>query len=249
MRKHISYLLFFTFFLVTCQQKQRQIVFQGTITNAHSQWIYLSEVSPDGLILLDSCLIKDNLFKIELLERENAKNRRNSPLFYQLSFDKNNLLVTIAQNGDILNIEADGNDLLHSYTITGSKEAQLMWELEHKLALFIDSTEVLQEIYHAQIENDSVRNRVEEIYLILVKNHTQYLTHFIHSNPHSIASIAAFYQKYNRKIFFPEKENLSLLKQIYQNLSTAFPDNENVLFLEKRIELIEFNFNENETTF
>ena len=112
--------------------------------------------------------------------------------------------------------------------------------MDRQLSRFIDSTEVLQTIYENEIEDDSIRSRVEYVYLILVENHTKYLLNFISSHPNSMTTIAAFYQRYNRKIFLPEEENLALLQQIYQNLVILYPDNQNVQYLKKRIASIEF---------
>lgn len=242
---YLSFLLLLL--LCNCQQKKNTIVFEGEIVNANFRWLYLSEISTDGFVLLDSCLIKNNQFRINLWEKnEDSRLRRSTPLFYQLSLDKANALVTLTKNGETLQIQADGTDLIHTYTIKGGKDAQLMCELEQQLALFIDSTDVLYDIYQYEIEDDAVRERVEEVYVTLVKNHTQFLLHFIEQNPLSMATIAAFYQKYNRKIFFPEKENIELLKQIYQHLVTLYPNNENVEFVKNRIELIEFNIDTHE---
>jgi hypothetical protein len=85
-----------------------------------------------------------------------------------------------------------------------------------------------------------VRGLVEKAYNQLVYNHTTFLKDFIAENPTSIATIAAFYQRYNRKIFFIEDENLPLLEQIYQQLVIIYPDNENIKWINNRIEMIKF---------
>ena len=115
-----------------------------------------------------------------------------------------------------------------------------MNRLDKQLALFIDSTDILTSIYQSEIENDSVRGLVEKAYNQLVYNHTTFLKDFIAENPTSIATIAAFYQRYNRKIFFIEDENLPLLEQIYQQLVIIYPDNENIKWINNRIEMIKF---------
>ncbi len=241
MKKRIFFIFLTSIMMVGCRQGGQEIVFTGELTDSPSKQIYLSEVTPEGTLLLDSCLPENGKFRFVLREKlKELQERRQTPHFYRLSFSEENGFTTVAKNGEILNIKADGMNMVTTYTVSGSEEAQLMWQLDRQLSRFIDSTEVLQAIYENDIENDSLRSRVEEVYLILADNHTRYLLNFIASHPNSITTIPAFYQRYNRKIFFPEEENLSLLQQIYQNLVILYPDNENVQYLKKRIESIEF---------
>lgn len=241
MKKRLLFIFLMSILMAGCRERRQEIEFTGELSDSPSNWIYLSEVTPEGAFILDSCFIENGQFRFVLYEKQKGlQESRQTPHFYRLSFSSDNGFTTIAKNGEIITFKADGNDLVTTYTASGSEEAQLMWQLDRQLSRFIDSTEVLQTIYENEIEDDSIRSRVEYVYLILVENHTKYLLNFISSHPNSMTTIAAFYQRYNRKIFLPEEENLALLQQIYQNLVILYPDNQNVQYLKKRIESIEF---------
>ena len=236
------FLLLFSFSLIGCRQTKQEIVFRGNITHySNHKWLYISELTLDGFTLFDSTEIKNGEFNFTLKSTDEiSRQRRSTPTFFQLSLQPNQAFTTLAKNGEVLEIEADARNMAKSYNIKGAEDARLMHRLDKQLALFIDSTDILTSIYQSEIENDSVRGLVEKAYNQLVYNHTTFLKDFIAENPTSIATIAAFYQRYNRKIFFIEDENLPLLEQIYQQLVIIYPDNENIKWINNRIEMIKF---------
>lgn len=233
-------LLFFLvgfFFFVTSCEKKGQIEISGTLTNNVAEYIYISEVRPDGVVLLDSAKIDDGVFT--LVVSGDGSDRYAVPSFFQISLSSENALTTIAQAGDALTLTADARRLVQDYTVSGNANALLMRELDVQLAKFIDSTNALMVIYENHIEVDSARSFVEESYNRLVANHAHFLVDFIHKNRASLASVAAFYQRYNRCIFINETENLPLLKEIHDALAAQFPQSENVLWIEERLKLKE----------
>jgi len=235
--KLICFLLLILSF--SCKHESKEIVFKGTLSNSIEKQIYLYKVTPDGSFLIDSSEIKKGNFVFEVSGSDKAeKEALKEPAFYTLMLSPDNAFTTLARSGEKIEIKADANNLVKTYTVTGSQDAILLWQLDRALKNFIDTTDYLYSIYEANMEDDSVRMQIENEYNKLILNHTNYLKQFIADNPASLSTLIAFYQVYNKRNFFDENKNLDLLKNIYNQLIVYYPNNENVVFLGKRIKII-----------
>lgn len=222
-----------------CQPKQAEIVISGTLAHNFEKQIYLSQITPNGLILLDSTEIKEGKFTFELTaENKEESITLQTPHFYQISLSKENGLTTLARAGDHLNITANAESLIKSYTISGSKDAELMYLLDKNLNTFVDTVDKLMAIYNENVYNDTIKVKIEERYLAAVEKHTTFLKQFIRQNGESLASITAFYQRYNRRIFLNSTENKNLADSLCQTLTLAYPTSEDVEFFRQQIFLI-----------
>ena len=241
--------LLLLFILLSCRQESKEIIFKGRLSNNIEKQIYLYKVTPDGNFLIDSSEIKNGNFIFEVSGSNKAeKMALKEPAFYRLMLNPDNAFTTIARSGEKIEIKADADNLVKTYTVPGSKDAVLLWQLDQQLKNFIDTTDLLYSIYNANIEDDSVRMQIENEYNKLILNHSNYLKKFIADNPSSLATLIAFYQIYNKRKFLDETENFDLLKNIYNQLLVYYPTNENVIFLKKRIELITSKINDENIT-
>ena len=227
------------FLMTSCHYRKSLITFDGTLTYAENATIYLAHLTPDGLFFIDSCIVKQGKFKLRVRkEADKSADYYKIPSFYHIQLkDKNNNIVLPAKAGDHITLTADARNLVKNYTANGSVDVQLMQQLDHRLKNFIDSTDRLQLFYNQHIEDDEAHMQVEEAYNKLVAHHTAFLRQFINKNSQSMVTIMAFYQIYNQKRFFSEKDDLPLLQSIYANLNSLYPQSEHVLFLKERITL------------
>lgn len=240
--KHLricSLFLLFAFLLSACQQKKADIVLFGNLENSYENYIYLSQITPEGIILVDSAAIKNGKFTFSLsAEDEQTRAKYSVPAFYQIWLTPENGFTTLAKSGDQISFTADAEHLVNTYSVVdGTEDAYLMYQLDTQLRVFVDTVEKLMKIYDAHLYDDSVKMEIESNYLTAVERHTQFLHTFIQENKTSLASITAFYQKFNRRIFLPESENLPLLNTLYQSLNTIYPESEDVKFIGKRLEI------------
>lgn len=221
--------------LFSCNSKDQTIQFEGKLSNCSNSKIYLYKVSPEGESLIDSSEIKNGAFSLKDEVNEDQIQISN-PSFYKLYFTEINYIFTIASVGEKLHFEARADSLVKTYKVTGGKDALLMHQLDMQLKLFIDSVETLYQAYEQNQYNDSLKLGIESEYNNLVSNHQAFLNSFIQKNKGSLTTLTAFYQSFNRRIFIPEEENISLLKDILKNIKLKYPKNENILFIESRIE-------------
>jgi hypothetical protein len=225
--------------LSACQQRKADIVLSGTLENSFENYIYLSQITPEGIILVDSAAIKDGKFTFSLsVEDEQISSKYSFPIFYQIWLTPENGFTTLAKRGDHLSFSADAAHLVNTYSVVdGTEDAYLMYQLDAQLRVFVETVEKLMKVYNAHQYDDSVKIGIESNYLAAVEQHKKFLYTFIQENKRSLASITAFYQKFNRRIFLPESENLSLLDSLYQSLNTIYPESEDVKFIGKRLEI------------
>ena len=163
------------------------------------------------------------------------------PQFYRIGFGGQNTITTIARRGEKLTFTFNNPDTLcRNYKVKGGEDAQLMWELDQRLSRFIDSAEHLT-LWYEYTDDDSSHVLINNAYTLIKGHHRDYLTHFISDHPASLATITAFYQKYQMGTFFDEAEDLALLEKIYANLKKKYPHNRNVIWLFQRIDYIHKN--------
>ncbi len=210
------------------------------MTHADNQMIRVALIDIDDVILLDSVKVKNGHFKLVLeAETDADKALFSSPMLYQLILSDGNRLTTMAQGGDLVRIDADGNDLINTYRVTGGEEAVLIGQLDSALATFVKPTEQLYKTYQENIDNDSVRAQIEEKYVAMLQNHKAYLTRFIQDHPNNMASYIAFYQSYNRRSFFSEEEDFTLLKSLTQSLQKTYPNNPYIKNMLQHVEVLD----------
>lgn len=242
---HISmkkYLFVFLSILLvfSCQNKKSLIVIEGDIDGAQNDKILLAVVTNEGLSTLDSMKLKNGHFRFDLkADDDNAKARATSPMMYQIMLSPYNTLTTIAKGGDHIVIQANADNLLDSYKVSGGEEAVLVGQLDSALNSFVQPVDSLYRTYQTHIENDSARADIEHQYMQLLDLHKQYLSQFIQQHPDKMASYIAFYQGYNRRSFFNEQEDKALLRTITNTLKKHYPDNPYVQNMQRRLEMLD----------
>ncbi|MDL2308002.1 DUF4369 domain-containing protein [Bacteroidales bacterium OttesenSCG-928-B11] len=232
MMKNISILGIILLFLVAACDNHKTVI-TGTLSEIESRKIYLYEVTKDGLMCLDSADLKNKNFKFVISTKD--KKNPDDPFFYRLSQNPFNEINTIARSGETIDFQINNKIMVTDYTVSGGDDAKLMWELDRKLKFFIDTIDELYLLYEKNLYDDEKKKKLDEDYIILVEHHTEELIDFIEKNTHSFASLIAFYQSYNRRIFIPEDEHLDLLEKIFFSLREQYPAHQDVLYLENRI--------------
>ena len=206
----------------------------GDLSENIESTITMYKVTPEGSIIVDSAPIEKGRFKLKT-KKISKKESKEYPAFFKISLSNNNHILTVASPGEIIQLKANAKSLVKNYTVSGGKDAVLMYQLDHQLKLFVDSTESLQKIYELNQYDDSVKTIIEAKYATYIENHHRFLVQFIEKNPTSLTALTAFYQKFNRRIFIPENENLHLLTMLSAQLEATYPENPNVDFIKERI--------------
>lgn len=231
--------------LSACTNRNVSVTISGDIKHADNQMIRLALITSDGMDILDSTNLRNGKFEFKISsEDERIKERENNPMMFQLFLSEENCLSTMAKKGEHLQITADAENLTRTYHISGGEEAVLMQQLDSALTAFVVPVDKLYEEYQKTIDDDSARAGVEAKYVVLLKNHRQYLENFIKTHPNNMASYIAFYQSYNRRNFFDIYRDLDVLKQINANMQKVYPESEYVKSMQNVVEMVEMQLSQ-----
>jgi len=231
--------LFFSILLLFlgCSFSTQEISFKGELTHCSQQKIALYQLFPDYENKIMEAEIKNGNFTLKH-QGITEEQLEQFPSFYKIALSETNYIVTLASPGDKIVIQGDASDLVKTYQVSGPKDPLLMWQLDRQLKLFIDSVEALQAIYKEHLYNDSIKIEIEKLYNQYILNHQNFLFHTIRNNSASLATLTAFYQRFNRRIFIEEKEHLHLLQSMYETLNKNYPNNPNLIYLKERLDQI-----------
>lgn len=233
--------------LSACQKKQNEIIIEGTLKNATDEMVRLALIDIDDAVILDSVRAENGHCKFVLQAKTDAEKARfSSPMLYQLLLTYDNTLTTLAQGGDHIIFDADAKDLVSTYHVKGGEEAVLMGQLDSALTAFVKPTEKLYETYQMNIDNDSARAEIEEQYVAMLDKHKSFLTKFIQEHPDNMASYIAFYQNYNRRSFFSEEDDFTILKKLTESLKVKYPNNPYIKNMLQHVEVLDLVQQQNE---
>lgn len=167
----------------------------GKLGNAHGDTLILERMSTDGLKGVDTVALDENgEFKMSLEIPEIG--------FYRLKTSDRNFATFIFEPGQKVNITGDAADLGNTYTVEGSEDSKLFWEVNKASAESYRKRDSLQKIFQAfvnltkmdSLRIDSMSNELEKPYTELVNQHNQYLKDFIEKHSSSFAALAAIQQ-------------------------------------------------------
>ncbi len=167
----------------------------GKLSNSHGEMIYLEQMSPAGLKPIDSIALNESgEFKMTPTISEIG--------FYRLRITKQNFATLIFDTNEKVKVNGDASNLGNSYTVEGSADSKLFWEVNQASAKNYGQRDSLQKTFQAfvnmpkmdSLRIDSMSNALEKPYMALIAKHNQYLQNFIEKNTTSLASLAAIQQ-------------------------------------------------------
>ena len=134
-------------FLTSCGHTKRYKVL-GKIAGVSDAMIYLKEMTTNDFILVDS-------FRINHSGEFQLKGENNKPAFYMLGLSNKNYMTLLIHPGEKIFVTAQAHDLTRSYTVTGSKDSELVKELNDKINETLDKINELGKIYNDSGYNNS----------------------------------------------------------------------------------------------
>ncbi|HEY0030409.1 MAG TPA: TlpA disulfide reductase family protein [Bacteroidia bacterium] len=221
MKTSILYLAFPILLLSACSggnsESEAGFELKGKLGNAHGDTLYLEQMATDGLIKVDTAILDENgEFTMNPTIKEIG--------FYRLKTNDRNFATFIFDVNQKVNISGDVADLGNSYTVEGSPDSKLFWEINQVSADNYRKRDSLQKIFQAfvnitkmdSIRIDSMSDALEKPYTELVDVHNQYLKNFIEKNSSSFAALAAIQQ-------LPPEEFMDTYFKLDEGLYAKYP--------------------------
>jgi thiol-disulfide isomerase/thioredoxin len=190
---------------------------KGKFGNAHNETVYLEQLSPEGVKPIDTVKLDDK-GEFTITPKVNEIG------FYRLKFTDKNFATLILDSNQHVVIKGDAQDLGNTYTVEGSPDSKLFWDLNQASAVNYRKRDSLQKTFQAfvnmakmdSLRIDSMSNALEKPYMVLVAKHNAYLKDFIEKNNASFASLAAIQQ-------LQPEEFLSTFVKLDEGLSKKYP--------------------------
>ena len=236
-KRNLLLLLFAAFILVSCGKKGKtgSTYMSGTITNGNEQTLFFEELTPEKIILIDSVKIAKNGSFI-------IKKKAGKINYYRLRLGKEqtnqgysaptNVIILISDSSEKITLEADGKSMNSSYKITGSKETDLLNELNTVLLKGEKTIDSLNKIYQETPEKFN-QPEGEKIFNEVTKNRAEYMKKFALDHSENFVALQTL-------PFLNPDVDLDIYKKISENLNKKYPTNGWVINLNKRIEQMSF---------
>lgn len=207
----------------------------GSLKNSSNQTVYLEELTPEKIILIDSTKVKEdgtfsfkkstrsiNYYRIRL-GKEQPANQYASPT---------NVVVFITDSTEKVTIEADGKAMNSTFKITGSKETDLLQEINNYLLIGEKSIDSLNQLYQQNPANFN-QQQGEMIFNDIAQKRSVYMKKFALDHSENFVVLQAL-------PFLNPDTDLDLFKSVNSVLSKKYPTNGWVQNLGKRIEQLNF---------
>ncbi len=168
---------------------------KGKLTNANSGSVYLDLMSTKGFIPVDTAVINE---KGEFVMTPAIK----EPGFYRLKVSDKSFATLILNEKDKTTVNGDANDLSRTYTVEGSADSKLFWDISKASENNYRKRDSLQSMFQTFMsthQNDpaaseAMSKTLEVQYNGFVAEHSKYLSSLIEKNISSLASLAAIQQ-------------------------------------------------------
>lgn len=176
---------------------------KGKLTGANGASIYLEELSPEGIKVIDSTVINEQgEFVFNTVQPQMG--------FYNVKISDRNFITLILDSSQKVQIEGNAQDLPSTSKIQGSEDSRLFLELNEKSRANYRQRDSLTKFYQAYINSvkmdsakmDSMSDALEAPFNALLKEHNNYLTQLIEKHSTSLVAIAAI-QQLDPDEFFP----------------------------------------------
>lgn len=211
-------------------RKNNQFSIGGKISHAEGDTIYLEEL----LVSSTKPVAKK---KIDEKGEFEFVGKTSIPTFYLLKLSGNKFITLLVDSVDNVFIESDAANFGREYVVQGSVGSMQIKELTENLNRTerkLDSLRQLNNLYQGKPDYEDLNVKWNQEYMALIEEQSKFSTGFVLSNPFSMASVFALYQKYKDQSYVIRdlqtmRTAASALNAIYPNSSLVKALYENTL--------------------
>lgn len=182
-------------FLLACNSEPKGFELKGKLDNSHGEMVFLELMSTDGIKTVDSVTLDD---KGEFLMTPYMADIG----FYRLKISRKNFATFIFDANQQVTVNGNAEDLGNTYTVEGSPDSKLFWEINQVSIKNYRQRDSLQKTFQAyvnmvkmdSVRMDSMNNALEKPYNELINKHNNYLKDFVEKHPESFTSLVAIQQ-------------------------------------------------------
>lgn len=212
---------------ISCSSNQATI--EGKFAGIKNKNIIIEEVHGPMALFVDSTRTDDN----GEFELSYDFGEKTNPVFLRIRHKKDFIILVVSPNEKI-----ELNSLLNlsnNYTVKGSKDSELVKELNTRLSNNYDKILALNKDYHNAI-SAVTRSEISQSIAALYLKQKQENIKFLVLNSKSLASVIALQQRFPNGIaIFTENTDLQYFKLLADSLHVTYPNSKYVSRLRKTI--------------
>ena len=233
-------LAFCTLLLAAC--KHDTFTISGTLDGGAGHTLWLEELAPDGPLFIDS-------IPVDSQGRFSYRYAMPYRSFYNLHTTDDNFIVTLPDYGEKLTVHGQWENLSLTYTIDGSPESSLLWELQQQtndgaavLTDLVDTVTHYHNLLRQGLTDDATvaakRQITDSIFLAELELQRDYIAYFIGENKGSLATLIALYKTFNTAPLISVKDtsNIYYFDQVLEGLRERCPDNPHTVHFQTTVE-------------
>jgi thiol-disulfide isomerase/thioredoxin len=198
----------------------------GNFENGAGKTVTLYQLTPTEVLPIDSV-------KIDEKGKFNLAKKIDETGYYRVGLSPNDYLVLILKNeNEIVELEADANQLAKTYKVKGSEESIIFEEFNKKIMKNYAASDSLQQVYQANMQNPNIQAigmQLQTEYDALMKDMKEWVKSYIDNNEGSFATLAAIEQ------LDPDQDFEYFLK-VNEALTEKFPTSVFVTNLNSKVE-------------
>jgi len=228
----------FLFLASACGNKlgDNEFLVKGVIENSKGKTIFLSELTKGGDVNIDSVKIADNgEFKL--------KGSTSYPKFYLLRISPNDFITLLLDSANIITINADAENFAKSHTVEGSKDMQLIKQLNDRLTISHNSIDSISKIFQSiegLPDQDSLKAEIDLAFGKILENQRAFSQKFIDDNVGSMVTMLALSQQLVPKVsVFKIPDDLSYFEKADEAIYKLYPQSEDVQNLHKFVTAVQ----------
>lgn len=213
--------------VITGCKKQDSFKVSGLITHAENQTIYLEELLVSSTKPVDSATVNSKgEFKL--------KGKAEMPTFYLLKFSDNKFITLLIDSVEKVKVQADFINFDTEYHVEGSLGSILVKELTMNLNRTRHKRDSLNRVYKMYVGSpvfETKKAELESEDTKVVNDQIEFSNKFVMSNPFSMASLYALYQKFNVDGQSYIITDLQPMRVAASALNSVYPKSEHVKLL------------------
>ncbi|HBF89329.1 MAG TPA: hypothetical protein DDX39_11870 [Bacteroidales bacterium] len=215
----------------SCTQSSEGYIIKGNLENGNGKIILMNELNTTSLDLIDSVKIEDDgSFLFE--------GKTSSPMFLFFQMGNNNFITLVVDSLDNIEVTGDANNLAGTYNVKGSKDSELIRELNMRLSKTLLQVDSIAAIFNQNKENpsiDSIKAELDKTYAQIIAKHKEFVTSFLDKNTESLACIMALYQQVRRNPILNAVQDIEYFEKVDNALSKKYPQSKHTKALHANV--------------
>lgn len=222
--KRGSWLILLVMTIVGCTRDNFTIT--GVVTNPVGRQLHLQEIKPGFLAPADSVLPEpDGSFTI--------KGKASIPSYFMLSFNNNNFLTLLVQNGEKITMQLNGDSLSYHPVVEGSDGTSLLLEFQKRHEEVTRQLTSMTKFYYDSIDSRRlplIMDSLDRKAAIIVADFKTFSTEYLKANISSMAAIFLLNQQSvpGMALFDPIKDT-ELFLRVDSALYALYPESDLVI--------------------